>query len=98
MADSIKILNGYENTKYVHYTQSEALPNTHSYEEIGEKAVSGVLKANWHIDGRLVQTYTEEENHVGVIAATRLGKTTSYVIPTVVSFARQKVTSKTPGI
>ena len=91
MADSIKILNGYENTRYVHYTQSEALPNTHSYDEIGEKAIPGVLKANRYVDGRLVQTYTEEENHVGVIAATRLGKTTSYVIPTVVSFARQKV-------
>ncbi len=35
--------------------------------------------------------YSSDENHVGVIAATRLGKTTSYVIPTILSFARQKI-------
>lgn len=89
MEKTTDILNGYENTKYVHYADSLTLPNTIFYEEIGKKAMSGVLKANWHVDGRLMQTYTKQESHVGVIAATRLGKTTSYVIPTVISFANQ---------
>ena len=91
MANTKNILNGYENTKYVHYSDSESLPNTHAYDEIKGKAISGVLKASRHVNGRLMQTYTEQENHVGVIAATRLGKTTSYVIPTIISFARQQV-------
>ena len=91
MQDTGNILNGYENTKYIHYTQSSELPNTVAYAEIGQKAMSGVLKASWYADGQLMQTYTGQENHVGVIAATRLGKTTSYVIPTILSFAGQPV-------
>lgn len=90
MEDTNDFIKGYENTKYVHYTQSEKLPNTVAFAEIGKRAISGVLKASWHVDGKLMQTYTEQENHVGVIAATRLGKTTSYVVPTIVSFARQQ--------
>ena len=89
MQNTINFLDGYENTKYVHYTQSTELPNTVDFGEIGSMAINGVLKASWHVDGKLMQTYTEQENHVGVIAATRLGKTTSYVVPTVVSFAKQ---------
>lgn len=90
MEDSTNLLNGYENTRYVHYTESATLPNTVFYDEIEGKDVTGVLKASWHVNGRLMQTYSEQENHVGVIAATRLGKTTSYVIPTILSFARQR--------
>lgn len=91
MENNESIINGYENTKFIHYKDSETLPNTVAFAELGKKAVSGVLKASRHVDGRLMQTYTEQENHVGVIAATRLGKTTSYVIPTILSFARQPV-------
>lgn len=89
--DTKKLLDGYENTDYIHYSESAALPNTLAYADVEKKAVTGVLKACWHKDGRLMQTYTEQENHVGVIAATRLGKTTSYVIPTILSFSRQPV-------
>ena len=89
MENNESIINGYENTKFVHYNDAEELPNTVAYGEIGKKAMSGVLKACRHRDGRLMQTYTEQENHVGIIAATRLGKTTSYVIPTILSFAKQ---------
>ena len=85
------ILNGYENMKFVHYDDCSAMPNTVAYDEIGKNAINGVLKASWHRDGKLMQIYTEQENHVGVIAATRLGKTTSYVIPTIISFAKQPV-------
>lgn len=84
-----KYLKGYENTAFVHFEDAPTLPNTVLYEDLPKRAVTGVLKANQHINGKLTQTYTQLENHVGVIAATRLGKTTSYVIPTILSFARQ---------
>ena len=83
------LLSGYENMRFVHYSDGTALPHTVSYDEIANTSMPGVLKASRYIDGTLMQTYTEQENHVGVIAATRLGKTTSYVIPTILSFARQ---------
>ncbi len=86
-----QILTGYDNTKLLHYEDVPlTFPNTVSYEDLPNHEVNGVLKANRYIDGRLVQTYSELENHVGVIAATRLGKTTEYVIPTILSFAKQK--------
>lgn len=91
MKTSNELLQGYENTALVHYDDADGLPNTVNYEDLPDLQVSGVLKANRKVNGKLVQTYSALENHVGVIAATRLGKTTSYVIPTVLSFARQKV-------
>lgn len=85
------ILDGYDNSKLTHYSELQfSNMNMHKYAEIGQKAINGVLKANFHKDGELVQLYSENENHVGVIAATRLGKTTSYVIPTILSFCKQK--------
>lgn len=91
MQETDNILKGYDNTEYIHYEDSSALPNTYAYDELDGKAVTGVLKVNRHVGGKLLQTYTVEDNHVGVIAATRLGKTTSYVIPTILSFAKQSV-------
>lgn len=87
------LLNGYENTKLLNYTEFvEGVKNTFDYSKINEQNVRGVLKACYHDEsGKLLQTYTEQENHVGVIAATRLGKTTSYVLPTILSFAKQRV-------
>lgn len=86
------ILGRYENTKLIYYTDDEAqkLPNIIAYNDLTSKNVAGVLKGNGYIDGKLMQLYSTKENHVGVIAATRLGKTSSYVIPTVLSFAMQK--------
>ncbi len=87
-----RIIQGYENTRIIHYTDPEIgnLPNRFNYENLSKNAVNGALKGNLFIDGKLKQIYSTRENHVAVIAATRLGKTTSYVIPTVVSFATQK--------
>lgn len=86
------ILKGYESTKLVHYKDMKPdFPSTVPYSKLSELAVGGVLKACRYVDGELLQTYSSQENHVGVIAATRLGKTTQYVIPTILSFARQKV-------
>ena len=90
MKTSNKILQGYENTKLVRHEEAADILHTVAYEDLPDTELTGVLKASWHVGGRLVQAYTAEENHVGVIAATRLGKTSSYVIPTILSFARQK--------
>ncbi|MDE7106927.1 MAG: type IV secretory system conjugative DNA transfer family protein [Clostridiales bacterium] len=90
MKTSNNILQGYENTRLVHYTEMDSLSNTVAYEDLPKQNIVGVLKGNHYVDGKLMQLYSEVENHVGVIAATRLGKTTSYVVPTILSFAMQK--------
>ncbi len=90
MKYSNKLLKGYEDMRLIGY-EDAALPNTVPYDELPNNYLAGVLKMNRHSGGKLIQTYSAAESHVGVIAATRLGKTTSYVIPTIVSFARQNV-------
>ncbi len=86
------ILYGYEDTKLVKYDELNLdFPNTYFFDDLSNKQVSGVLKANWRYKGKLLQTYSTLENHTLTIAATRLGKTSSCVIPTIASFAKQKV-------
>lgn len=89
MSIANSVLTGYENTKLIHY---QDIPNQFSnvidYEDLPHIKIQGVLKSNQIIDGRLKQIYSIKDNHVGVIAATRLGKTSQYVIPTILSFAR----------
>lgn len=85
------ILNGYENTRLIHYQDIEnQLGDVVAYEDLPHTQIQGVLKSNQKINGKLMQTYSKRDNHVGIIAATRLGKTTQYVIPTILSFARAK--------
>ncbi|MBQ7652751.1 MAG: type IV secretory system conjugative DNA transfer family protein [Clostridia bacterium] len=84
------LLNGYENTVLIDYDKVAKDGNVIRYEDLPETEVSGVLKANYLVDGKLQQLYSERENHVGVIAATRLGKTTQYVIPTIYSYSHFK--------
>lgn len=92
MRASEGILSGYENTVLIKHSEITGdFPNTVAYDDLGCRALGGVLKANKYVGGRLMQTYTKAENHVLAIAATRLGKTTSCVIPQVLSFARQSV-------
>ena len=61
-----------------------------AYDELPQSDKQGVLKANTYRNGKLMQVYSKEENHTLVVAATRLGKTTSYVIPAILSNARRK--------
>lgn len=84
------ILQGYDNNRLIHYDDWDTLEGIVPFEELPEREVVGVLKGNRYVDGKLTQLYSASENHVGVIAATRLGKTSSYVIPTIISFAMQK--------
>lgn len=84
-------LGGYENAELRRYDDPDCdFPTTCAYDDLGKRTVSGVLKANRYVDGRLMQTYSAQDNHVGIIAATRLGKTTSGIIPMVLSNARKK--------
>lgn len=84
------ILSGYENTRLIRYGEAgEESLKTVCYDDLPSVYVEGVLKGNRYVDGRLMQTYSERETHVAVVAATRLGKTTQYVIPTILSFAMQ---------
>lgn len=85
------IIDGYENTEM--YTYSELIDrgfDVTAYDGLPDNCATGVLKANYYADGKLVQLYSERDSHVGVIAATRQGKSTSYVIPTILSFAHRK--------
>ncbi len=87
-----KILDGYESAELYRYDDTSCdFPSTCAYEDLPNTPVGGVLKANRYVNGKLIQTYTAQENHVGIIAATRQGKTTSGVIPMVISNARKKV-------
>lgn len=87
---SNSVLQGYDNTRLIHYSDWNQLPNRVFYSDLPNLDVTGVLKGCRYVDGKLEQLYSTTENHVGVIAATRLGKTTSCIIPTILSFARQR--------
>lgn len=86
------LLKGYENTRLVHYNDlSELSDRIVDYRNLPEFDSPGVLKYNGRDkNGNLVQIYTEHGSHVGGIAATRMGKSTSITIPYIRSFARQK--------
>ncbi len=89
--DYKELLTGYEDTKLVTHREFGSLfPDAVRYDSLGKKQVSGVLKADYYdADGNLRQLYSAKDNHVCVVAATRQGKTTSYVIPALISYARQ---------
>lgn len=84
------LLSGYDNSTLLNYNDMTDKDVTFvKYGDLPKTKVSGVLKANFYKDGELTQVYSSHENHVVAIAGTRLGKTTSYVIPTVLSLANQ---------
>jgi type IV secretion system protein VirD4 len=84
------LFQDYENTKLFHYDDKDSCLNWVDYDDLSNYDNLGVLKASKYVDGKLKQLYTEQGNHVGVIAATRMGKTTSYVMPFVISNAQKK--------
>lgn len=85
------VLHGHEATKIVRYADlPKDFPGMVAFDDLPNISRPGVLKMCRYVGGKLTQVYSQNENHVGVIAATRLGKTTSYVVPTILSFARQK--------
>lgn len=84
------ILDGYESKELKRYDDPvSTLPPMVAYDDLPRLSLDGVLIANQRINGSLMQIYTEQNTHALVISATGGGKTTSFVIPQVLSFARQ---------
>lgn len=89
MIDSI--IQGYEDTKLVHHNDmGDDFPNTVDYEDLPNAEVHGVVKSVRRVGDRLKITFSQQESHIGVVAATRTGKTTSVVIPTSIIISRLK--------
>ncbi len=85
------ILDGYESKELKRYDdEPSTLPPMVAFENLPNLSPKGVLIANQYIDGRLMQIYTPDDSHALIISATGGGKTTSFVIPQVISFARQE--------
>ncbi len=85
------LLKGYENKELIRYDDPvSTLPPMVAFDELPNTSLDGILLCSQYIDGRLMQIYSERASHALIISATGGGKTTSCVIPTVVSFARQK--------
>ena len=83
--------NAYENRQLLNCGADGDRLNWVAYDELPQSDARGVLKADTYRNGKLMQAYSKEENHTLVVAATRLGKTTSYVIPAIISNARRKL-------
>lgn len=89
MLNNNELFNGYEMMRVVRDSEIDDLPNSIAFDALSTHSVVGVPKASRYVNGRLMQLYSKNENHVGVIAATRLGKTTSVVMNYILSFAEQ---------
>lgn len=86
------LLADYETTKLYRYDNigEEVAGLRCDFDDLEETENDGVLKVNALVDGKLKQVYTQNASHVAVIAATRQGKTTSYVIPSILSMSKGK--------
>lgn len=82
------LLNDYENTKLIRYDEEGG--KLISYDELSNLSINGVLKACYHKDGKLYLKFSDGDTHCLVIAATGLGKTTSYVAQQINAFLKQK--------
>lgn len=84
------LLRGYESKELKkYYDPIETLPKMVAYEDLGSLKLNGILLSSQYIEGKLMQIYSDYNSHALIISATGGGKTTSCVIPTVISYARQ---------
>ena len=85
------LLKGYESKELKRYDDAPAtLPKMVAYEDLSRLTIDGILLSSQYINGKLMQIYSDYASHALIISATGGGKTTSCVIPTVISFARQQ--------
>ncbi len=85
------LISRYESVKLYNYKQvGKKMPNSVYYDELDKCQKNlGVLKCNYHDEtGRLLQIYSEKDNHALIIASTGSGKTTSGAIPIIYSNAK----------
>lgn len=88
--EKANLLEGYENARLESYKDySFESDNTFRYSELGKKSKGGLPLIIQRKDGELCETFTED-THALIIGATRSGKTTGYIIPTIYSKAHQK--------
>lgn len=84
------LLRDYESSKLVHYdSYGPDSENTYAFDKLGEDSEGGLPLVSRRIDGKLYTTFTGD-THVLVLGATRSGKTTGYIIPTIFLKAHQK--------
>ena len=84
------LLRDYESAKLVRYdSYGPDSENTYAFDELGEKSVGGLPLVSNHVGGKLYTTFTQD-THVLVLGATRSGKTTGYILPTIFLKAHQK--------
>lgn len=92
MRFSNAIMQGYENTVLKHYKDLLATsPQLVPYSDLKNREITGVLKACLHIDDQLYLMFSNGDMHAAVIAITGGGKTTQFVFPSILSFARARV-------
>lgn len=86
------IFDGYESRELKKYSDPlDTLPEMIPFDDLENRELHGILIANHHIDGKLMQIYSKEDTHALIISATGGGKTTSCVIPQILSFSKQRV-------
>ncbi len=88
----IDVFKDYENTKLLTVEQYRQIHRgaTFKFDELGEKEIDGIpVCITRGDDGRLDVTFTPD-THLLAIGATRSGKTTGYVIPTINVLASKK--------
>ena len=86
-----ELYNSYENRKLVNCADDGDRLTWVAYDDLPQSDGRGVLKANTYRDGKLMQSYSEENYHAIFVAATRMGKTVSGEIPGVISYAKFKI-------
>ncbi|MDE6302991.1 MAG: type IV secretory system conjugative DNA transfer family protein [Clostridia bacterium] len=80
--DLSKIYEGYENAKLITYDEITAsTPNTVALSDLEKSDVKGVLKCSKMIDGKLYCHFSGYDTHVGIIAPTGMGKSSSFINP-----------------
>ena len=90
IVNNTDILRDYENARIRHYNSyGPDSENTYAFDELGSRSAGGLPLVSQRIDDKLYVTFTED-THVLVLGATRSGKTTGYILPTVFIKARQK--------
>lgn len=84
------LLKGYEQTKLLRYDELNACgERLINFRDLKNTYVPGVLKACFYEGGQMKQLYSADDTHACVVAATGLGKTTSFVVNQIISFALQ---------
>ncbi|MEG1509473.1 MAG: type IV secretory system conjugative DNA transfer family protein, partial [Clostridia bacterium] len=90
LIDKSNLLEYYENGQLETYKSfSIDSPNTFNFCDIEKKSVGGLPLVSYRKGENLQVTFTED-THALVIGATRSGKTTSFIIPTILLKGKQK--------